>query len=163
MGFLILTGGDQSTPLVSFADDIKHALADLTPLLREAAEQVIQPIFGRNYDRSGLRSGNGVLKQALTKTGSRGNFLRVTGNSITAGVDYSGLPYARFVIEGRGEVLPKSKKAIRFDINGKQVIVKHAKASPAHPLVYLGPEDFERLTSFLTSRLVQLGAKPISK
>src|SRR5579883_77559 len=95
-----LSGGDQTTALAAFADDLKHELQDLSPLLKQVAEDVIQPSFGRNYDRSGLRAGNGVLKQALTKTGARGNYLQISAQRLVAGVDYSAVPYFRYVIEG---------------------------------------------------------------
>jgi hypothetical protein len=162
-GILILTGAGQSTPLVGFADDMKHELADMSDILKRAAEEVIQPAFGRNYDRSGLKKGTGILKQALTKTGSTGNYLRITAQSVTAGLDYGREPYFRWATEGRGDVYPRTKKFLKFDINGKTVFTKHSRPAPPRPVVFLSPEDFQLLAGRLTEMLVARGATRLPK
>jgi hypothetical protein len=164
MQLLTLTGFGFSSTIAAIPEGIKASLNDLSPLLKEIAEEVIQPAFARNYDRSGLKVRSGTLKTAVSKTGARGNLLEIRPHSLSAGVDYNTLPYARYAIEGRGPVVPRNKKALFFyDQNGKPVLVKRVKAVPPHDIFYLTEADFERIGVLLAEKLVALGAQSLSK
>jgi hypothetical protein len=131
---------------------IVERLQNLEPLLNELADDVLQ-ILARNWQSSGIQTHSGVMKSAVTKRGAKGNILSVSSSGVRVGIDYATLPYARFVIEGRGPVQAKRAKALHFDINGKSVFAKSVKAAPPHRLYYLTQPDLLQLETDLSNMI----------
>lgn len=171
MPALILTGMGQTSPLAAFSQEMAEELKDLSPFLKEVAEEIILPAFGRHYDQSGIKShsqvygpGGNLLKTAVTKAQSFGNVLEIRPRGLTAGVSYEALPYAKWVFEGRGAVLAKKAKALRFyDDSGKPIFVKRVGPAPPHPVIFLTEGEFTQIADRLTQKLVEMGAHPIGK
>lgn len=137
----------------TFAEQ-KQTLINVGPVLNEIADQVIMPAMARNYASSGIRTHNGRLRQALTVRNARGNVCDIQGNRITFGVDYGAVPYARYVIEGRGPVRVKRAKALRFyDPYGRVIFRKRVGPAPPHDVVYLRPDDLQRARDVVTKSL----------
>lgn len=123
------------------ADKIK----DVTPAARRIGDNVISRRIGFNYHTVQLRQKTGRLFAASTRRGAFGNIFTVIGNVLTWGVDYEMLPYAKWAIEGRGPVIAKRAKALRFvDWFGNLVFRKRVRAAPARLYFYLTPDDIER-------------------
>lgn len=164
MAILYLEGGGQAEPLAAFADVLLDRLQDLSGLLKEVAEEILQPALGRHYDASGLKTRSGVMKTAVTKTGARGNILEVRPTGLTLGIDYGALPYARFAIEGRGPVTPKNKKALHWvDAQGRDVFARRVKASGPHDIYFLTEAEFAAVARALTEKLIALGGTQLPK
>lgn len=164
MATLFLEGGGQAEPLAAFADAMLEGLQDLSGLLKEVAEEVLQPALGRHYEASGLKTRSGVMKTAVTKTGARGNLLDVRPTGLTLGIDYGALPYARFAIEGRGPVVPRNKKALHWvDAQGKDVFATRVKASGPHDIYYLTEAEFAAVARALSEKLIALGGTKLPK
>lgn len=47
-------------------------------------------------------------------------------------------PYGEWVIDGRGEVVPKNKKVLHFFINGTEIFTMHSKATKENPVFDTG-------------------------
>lgn len=120
----------------------KAVLRDVGTVLNRIADEVVMPALARNYVKSGIRTRTGRLKTALMSRNAAGNVCRVSGATLEFGVDYGALPYARYVIEGRGPVRARRAKALRFyDAYGKVVFRKSVGPAPSHDLVYLTEAD----------------------
>lgn len=127
-------------------EQILQRLERIDGLLDRLVEEDVLPLLARNYDRSGLKSPSGQLRKAVSQRGAKGNSIVKFPGGIRIGVDLNELPYARWVIEGRGPVTAKRAKALHFkDENGKDVFVKSVGAAPPHDIFYLEEGDVERL------------------
>jgi hypothetical protein len=154
MATVYLQGGDRAEPLAAFADTMLERLQDLSPLLKEVAEEILQPALGRHYEASGLKERSGVMKTAVTQTGARGHLLEVRPNGLTIGIDYNALPYAKYAIEGRGPVVPKTRKALHWkDESGHDVFATRVRASGPHDIYYLTEAEFSQVARALTEKL----------
>ena len=164
MVLLTLNGGGFESPLAQIPESLEMQFADLSEILREVAEEVILPAFGKHYDASGLKTHSRVLKQALTEEGAKGNILTVGANQLSVGISYEQVPYAEAALEGRKAFSATKKKALRFyDSNGKAIFVKSVKASPPHPVVFLTQNEFDQIAVGVTQRLLERGAQALPK
>ncbi len=141
-------------PLDEVIRESRARLDDLQPVLNRIADEVVMPALARNYVKSGVKTHTGLLKTALMSRNARGNICEIRGNQITFGVDYGALPYARYVIEGRGPVRARRAKALRFfDAYGQPIFRKSVGPAPPHDLVYLTPEDQAHAARIVTEML----------
>lgn len=125
--------------------EMRQAVTNVAPVLERIGQEVVLPAYGRNYASSGLRKRTGLLVTALTKRGARGSIFEVRGNELTTGVDVQAIPYAKWAIGGRGPVVAKRAKALRFyDRSGKVIFRKRVGPAPARPVVFLLPSDLVR-------------------
>lgn len=124
---------------------LRQRLGNLTALLNRIADQVVLPALARNYDASGLKAHSGILKRGISQRGARGNYIRASGLSVTVGVNYGAIPYAKWALEGRGPVRAKRAKALHFFIGGKEFFRKSVGAAPAHNVYYLAGADLDRI------------------
>lgn len=118
------------------AERMKARLRD-PALINAVVDKAILPALAANYTRSGLKRPTGRLYDGITRRGADGNYVRVSGSSLTVGVDYAVIPYARYALEGRGPVVAKRAKALRFVIDGKVMFRKRVGPAPPHPVYYL--------------------------
>lgn len=159
-----IKGGGFVSPLALITESMEAQLSDLSGILREVAEQVILPVFGKHYDASGLKTHGGLLKQALTQAGATGNILEIAGNKLTVGVSYEAVPYAKYALEGRGAIRAKPGKSLRFyDDAGKPVFAKSVRASGPRPVVFLTQDEFDQIAVGVTQRLIERGASALPK
>lgn len=162
MPILSLKTGGITTTLAAFPQALEALLSDLSPILAEVAEEIILPAFGRNYDRSGLKKRTGVLRTAVTTAGAKGNFLEIRATGLTVGVDAQALGGEIYALRGRGPVVARKGKSLRFfDDNGKAIFAKRVKAAPPHNVIYLTESDYEKVAELVTKRLVEMGASAI--
>lgn len=163
MGY-VLTGtfefGGESYALTSRVDGVveylKRNIADMTPILAEAADRVILPQLGLNYGRAGIKTRRSILKNAITKRGARGNILEIRPDSITAGINYGVLPWAQSVLEGRRAVYPIRAKVLRWwDDAGKPIFRKSAGPAGPHPVYYVTQAMLDETAAFITKRLLE--------
>lgn len=128
----------------------------LEPVLQKIADEVILGPGGalaRNYAASGLKQKSSLLFDGITKRGWIGNYVRTNGNVLTVGLDLRAISYAKWALEGRGPVVAKYKKALRFVIDGKTIFAKRVKAAPAHRVYYLTAEDIARAQGIVVREL----------
>ena len=143
-------------------DEILKSIEHVDAILDELGEDVVLPILARHYDASGIKQGGiyggrhvGILKPAITKRGSFGNIFEKLPGMLTVGVSYEAIPYARWVIEGRGPVRPKRKKVLHWidPDTGKDVFRKSVGPAPPHPIYWLSAQELKEVSEALT-RLV---------
>jgi len=143
-----------SRQLYQVLDNVQH----IDEILDQLADEIILPILAEHYDESGIKQGggrSGALKQAISKRGAAGNVIQKTPGHLIVGVDYAQIDYARWVIEGRGPVLPKEKKVLHWidPDTGKDVFAKSAGPAPAHPIFFLTPSELDRVGVALSMKL----------
>jgi hypothetical protein len=68
---------------------------------------------------------------------------RFVGDMVIAGYT-SHAAYSRYVEEGRGPIVPRRARALRFEIGGRVIFAKRVR--PARALPYMGP-SMERVRS----------------
>ena len=160
---VVITGSGSATPLAVAPETVKEALKDLSPLLKEIAEQIIQPAFARNYDKSGLKVRSGMLKTAVSKTGAREPFR-----------NRSALPDSRRGLLGaalcpvrhRGQRTRRRQEQEGAPLvrRERQARLRKARqAPPPHDIIYLTEADYEKVADYVTRKLVEMGAQPITK
>lgn len=96
--------------------------------------------LARNYQRSGLKIKSGLLFRAITNRAWRGNYVKKDGNAVTVGLDFRTVSYAKWAIEGRGAVVAKPGKFLRFVIDGKVFYRKRVGPAPPRPVYFMTPE-----------------------
>lgn len=135
---------------------LKRRAGNVRELLEIVVDEIVLPALERNYDASGLKTRTGVLKRGIRQRGALGNYVHMEGDTITVGVSYEQIPYARWALEGRGPVQAIRAKALRFyDENGKPVFRKRVGPAPPHQVYFLNPADIERAEQLLGARLVK--------
>jgi hypothetical protein len=146
--------------------EILNNIQRMDVLLDQLADEVILPILAQHYDSSGIKQSSpqasmfggsqGLLKQAVTKRGAFGNTIEKSPGHLTVGVSYQDIPYARWVLEGRGPVKPVNKKVLHWvDANGKDVFAKSVGPAPAHAVYFLTPEELGRVEVALEMKLTR--------
>jgi hypothetical protein len=125
-------------------EKLKAAINDTAPILQAVADEVVlgeTGLLARNYASSGLKQRSKLLYRGITQRGATGNYVRVTGDTVTVGVDPAKIKHVKWALEGRGVVRPRYKKALRFEIDGRVIFAKKVKASPPHQVYYLLGSD----------------------
>ena len=151
-----------SSPFGAITDNLNSQIDDVSEILREVADSTLLPILGKHYDASGLKSHSGLLKQALTKQGARGNILNIADNKMSAGIDYDQIPGSKQAIEGRGAIKAKKGHSLRFyDDNGKPIFAKSVKSAPAHPVIFLSDAELETVKNAVTEKIIAKSSKDI--
>jgi len=79
---------------------LKAKLHNPEPMLRAIGQRAMLPYFGRRLTTVGVKDRTGRLRAAISQENAPGNVFDLQGDSITVGVDYDQVPYARYVIEG---------------------------------------------------------------
>jgi len=157
----------QSTAWTDQIDAMMRDIERVDDLLNQLADDAVFPILARNYDASGIKQGGvfggrhvGLLKPAITKRGAFGNIVKVAGSTLTVGVSYQAVPYARWVIEGRGPVRAKNKKMLHWidPDTGKDVFRKSVGPAPPHPVYFLSPGDLKEIEAHL-AQLIEAKVK----
>lgn len=144
---------------MAWADDLEKQqaqLLNLEPVMQRIADEVILGPSGalaRNYAASGLKQKSSLLFDGITTRGWIGNYVRVTGNVVTVGLDMRAISYSQWALEGRKAFSAKNKKALRFVIDGEVVFAKKVKASPPHRVYYLTAEDMVKAQRIAVSML----------
>lgn len=121
-------------------------LRNVEPVLQRIADEVILGPAGalaRNYAASGLKQRSGFAFNQITQRGFRDNYVRVSGNTVTVGVDiWKPGGYIRYLLLGHGVIRPKYVKALHW-INqaGQDVFARKVKAMPARRVYYLTSDD----------------------
>ena len=151
---LVLRGADQIGPGKQLQRMLNN-LARLDQFMDELGDEVVLPILAEHYQAAGIKTHTGDLLAAITKRGAKGNIFQKIQGRLVVGVDYNALPYARWVIEGRGYVFPVRAKMLRWfdEQTGKPIFAKFARPAPKHPIYYLGPGDLTRLENVLMAKL----------
>jgi hypothetical protein len=111
--------------------------------LDAVADQVLlgpRGALAGNYERSGLKQKSGLLFKGITTRGAPGNYVRKMGRSVTVGIDPNSVRYFRWAVGGRGPVVAKPGKMLRFEIDGKVFYRKKVGPAPARPVYYLNAE-----------------------
>lgn len=137
------------------ADEILKNIERVDGLLDQLADETVLPILAGHYDASGIHTRGGGLKDAITKRGAPGNVIQKSPGRLTVGVSYEQVPYARWVIEGRGPVRPKRARVLHWidPDTGKDVFSKYSNPVPPHPIYVLSAADLKEVEAALT-RLV---------
>jgi hypothetical protein len=129
-------------------------LRNLDKIMDELTDEVVLPILGEHFATSGIQSHSEVMKNAVTKRGAAGNIIQKSPGHLMVGVDVAQFPYFKWVLEGRGPVLPVNGKVLRwYDASGKAVFSKRAGPAPAHPVYYLTMSDLQRLEHALNLKV----------
>ena len=110
-------------------DKALDAIADKTILGRSG-------VLAKNYERSGLKQQSGLLFRGITTRSGTGNYVRKQGNAVTVGIDPNAIRYFKWAVGGRGPVVARPGKMLRFVIDGKVFFRKRVGPAPARP-VYL--------------------------
>lgn len=139
---------------------IKQNLLHLTQVVEEVAADTILPMLERHYNASGLKVHSGVLKQAITKKGAKGNIFRISmaGNTsvhLTLGVDTDAIDYHGVPLEGRRAVVPVKAKVLRWiGPNGKPIFSKYSKPVPPHPeIMMLSDGELKQVEEEISKRM----------
>ncbi len=157
------TIGIQEAAWLGQADRILERIERVDSLLDQLADEAVLPILERHYDASGIKAGGvyqgnnqGLLKRSITKRGAYGNVIEKSPGRLTVGVSYEQVPYARWVIEGRGPVYPKRAKVLRWidQATGKVIFAKRSGPAPPHPIYFLTPSELGEIETALTRLLV---------
>lgn len=131
-------------------------IARIDSFMDALGDEVVLPILEEHYKNSGLHVRSGDLLAAITKRGAKGNIFQKMRGQLGLGVDYGQLPYAKWVIEGRGFVYPVRASALRWiDPNtGNPIFAKFARPVPAHPIFVFTPDELTRVEHALMLKLM---------
>lgn len=99
--------------LVKDLEALKAKLHNPESMLRAIGQQAMLPYFGRRLTTVGVKDKTGRLRAAISQEHAPGNVFDLQGDSITVGVDYDRLPYAKYVIEGAGRH-PIAARRVKF-------------------------------------------------
>jgi hypothetical protein len=147
----------EGKPLYRHVEKIAERIQHIENLLDEIVDEDILPALARNYDRSGLKKQSGQLYQAITKRGAKGNVVMKRPGSVLVGIDLNAIPYAKWVIDGRGEVRPTRAKALHWidPVTGKDVFAKRSRPTPPHDIYYLTPGDLEQIEKHILAKIAE--------
>lgn len=145
--------GDWIKPLRDMRDRLRNA-GDASGAMNKVADQVVLPAMRRNYHAAGIGIRTGKLIAGVSERGAIGNYVRITGRRLTVGVSTQAIPYAKWVLEGRGSVVARKAKALRFEINGKVVFRKRVGPARARPVHYLTDGDREKAQQVFTDAIL---------
>ena len=148
----------QSDAWTGQADAFLARIARVDDLMDRLTDDVVLPILAKHYDASGIKQGGlrtGAFKSAITQRGAPGNVFSKTAGRLTVGVSYDQLPYARWVLEGRGPVRPVRAKVLHWidPDSGKDVFAKSVGPAPAHPVYFLTGEELGQIEGALSAML----------
>jgi len=144
-------------------DKLLARIERMDDLMDRLADEVVLPILEQHYASSGIKHGGiyggrhaGLLKPAVTKRGAFGNVIYKSAHSLTVGVSYQAIPYARWVIEGRGPVRPVRAKMLHWidPDTGKDVFRKCVGPAPPHPLYYVTPAELHKIELALNAMII---------
>lgn len=144
-------------PWTKDLSEMRARLGDTTPLLQAMVDRVLLPALARNYLASGIKTHNGMLYRGITQRNARGNQIVATPTSLRVGLSYEQLPYARYVIEGRGAVVARKARALHFFIGGQEFFRRRVRAAPPHEVYYLTDADLRACQALADEYAAGLG------
>jgi len=125
-------------PGLAILDKLEARAKDNRGIMNTLVDNAVLPALASNYRRSGIKTHTGMLYRGITQRGAIGNYVTINQNRATAGVLQTGqLFYAKWVLEGRGPVVARRKKALHFFIDGKEFFRKRVGPAPPHPIYFL--------------------------
>ena len=146
-------------PEEGYTEKMLERIQNIEPLMDRLVDSDVLAILEENYAASGIkwhtqqRVSTGTLKAGVTKRGAKGNYIIPSKQGARVGVSYDAIPYARFVIEGRGPLRAKRAKALHFWLDGKEFFRKSVGPAPPHPIYYLTEVDLDRLGAKLSEMI----------
>lgn len=145
-------------PAQAAIDSLLGKIEHIDALLDALVDSDVLPVLAAHYDQSGVKKRSGAAHDAITKRGAEGNIIEHHAGSIRVSSDDSVVPEIRWIIEGRGEVRPKFKKALHWqDEEGRDIFAKRSSPTPPHDIYYLDEADLAKIEADLSDMLLQEG------